>query len=124
MTGRYTIADRIPPSLAGSHMFCMLDQKTLGLVTQARMGHRHFREYYITHNIQEPSECPCGAETQMRNHILFECKTHEEHRHLIDEGAPDHKLMMILRTKKGIDALVKFVRVSKAFQKQEAWPIP
>ena len=60
----------------------------------------------------------------MRDHILFECKIHEEHGHLIDEGAPDHKLMTILRTKKGIDALAKFVRVSKAFQKQEAQPIP
>ena len=88
------------------------------------MGHRHFGEYYITHNIQEPSECPCGAETQTRNHILFECEIHKEHGHLIDEGAPDHKLMTILRTKKGIDTLAKFVRASKAFQKQEAWPIP
>ena len=60
----------------------------------------------------------------MRNHILFECEIHKEHGHLIDEGAPDHKLTMILRTKKGIDALAKFVRASKAFQKQEARPIP
>ena len=60
----------------------------------------------------------------MCNHILFKCETHEEHRHLIDEGAPDHKLMTILGTKKGINALAKFVRVSKAFQKQEAQPIP
>ena len=60
----------------------------------------------------------------MHDHILFECETHKEHGHLIDEGAPDHKLTMILGTKKGIDALVKFVRVSKAFQKQEAQPIP
>ena len=55
---------------------------------------------------------------------VFKCKIHKEHRHLIDEGAPDHKLTTILRTKKGIDALVKFVRASKASQKQEAWPIP
>ena len=68
--------------------------------------------------------CPCGAETQTRNHILFECETYEEHGHLIDEGAPDHKLTTILGTKKGIDALAKFVRASKAFQKQEARPIP
>ena len=34
MTGRYTIADRIPPSLAGSHAFCTLNRPTLGAVTQ------------------------------------------------------------------------------------------
>ena len=105
-------------------MFRMLDQNILGLVTQARTGHRHFREYYTTHNIQEPSSCPCGAETQTHDHILFKCEIHEEHRYLIDEGAPDHKLMTILGTKKGINALAKFVRASKAFQKQKAWPIP
>ena len=94
------------------------------MVTQARSGHGHFGEYYITHNIQEPAECPCGAETQTYDHILFKCKIHEEHGYLIDEGAPDHKLMMILRTKKGINALAKFIRGNKAFQKQKAWPTP
>ena len=90
------------------------------MVTQARTGHGHFGEYYLTHNIQEPPECPCGAELQTRDHILFECEIHEEHGHLIDEGAPDHKLATILGTKKGIDALAKFVRGCKAFQKQKA----
>ena len=40
------------------------------------------------------------------------------------EGAPDHKLTTILETKKGIDTLAKFVRESKAFQKQKARAIP
>ena len=70
MTGPYAIADRIPPSLAGPHTFRTLDRNTLGLVTQERTGYGHFGEYYITHNIQEPSECPCGAETQMHDHVL------------------------------------------------------
>ena len=91
-----------------------------GIVTQARTGHRHFSEYYLTHNIREPSECPCGAELQTRDHILFECEIHEEHGYLIDEGAPDHKLATILGTKRGIDALAKFVRECTAFQKQKA----
>ena len=120
MTGRYAIADRIPPSTAGSHAFRTLDRHTLGTVTQTRTGHGYFGEYYLTHNIQEVSECPCGAELQTRDHILFECEIHEEHRHIIDEGAPDHRLATILGTKKGIEALAKFVRICKAFQKQKA----
>ena len=58
------------------------------------------------------------------NHILFDCLIHEKHEHLINEGAPDHKLTTILGTKRGIDALAKFVRESKAFQKQKARAIP
>ena len=124
MTGRYAIADRMPPSLAGSHAFRTLDRQLLGTVTQARTGHGYFGEYYLTHNIWEPSDCPCGAAIQTRNHIIFECDMYEEHGHLIDEGAPDHELTTILGTAKGIDALAKFVRASRAFQKQKTRTIP
>ena len=78
------------------------------------MGHSYFGEYYLTHNIPECSDCPCGAPLQTRDHILFDCESHEEHGHLVDEGAPDCKLATILSTKKGIDALAKFIRESKA----------
>ena len=96
MAGRYAIADRIPPSLSGSHAFRTLYRLTLGIVTQARTGHGHFGEYYLLHNIQEPSDCPCGAELQTRDHIIFECEIHETLWHIIDEGAPDHRLATIL----------------------------
>ena len=58
IAGRYAISDRIPPSLAGSHAFRTLDRRILGIVTQARTGHGYFGEYYQTHNIQEPADCP------------------------------------------------------------------
>ena len=41
-------------------------------------------------NIQEPADCPCGAGLQTREHIVFECRMHEEYGDIIDEGAPDH----------------------------------
>jgi ribonuclease HI len=117
MTGRYAISDRLPPSLAGSHAFRTLDRHTLGIVTQARTGHGYFGEYYQTHNIQEPTSCPCGAELQTREHIVFECQTHREYDNIINEGAPDHQLATLFGTKRGIDALAEFVKRSKAFQK-------
>jgi ribonuclease HI len=117
MTGRYAISDRIPPSLSGSHAFRTLDRKTLGIVTQARTGHGHFGEYYQIHNIQEPTNCPCGAALQTREHIVFECQEHEEHSHIIYKGAPDHQLTTLFGTKTGINALANFIRRSKAFQK-------
>ena len=85
----------------------------MGVVTQARTGHGYFGEYYQIHNIREPIDCPCGAELQTREHIPFECDIHEEPWHIIDDGAPDHKLATVLGTKTGIDALAKFVRGSK-----------
>ena len=94
--GRYTISDCTPPSLTGSHAFRTLDRRILGIVTQARTGYGHFGEYYQTHNIQEPVNCPCGAGLQTHEHIAFECQTHEEYGDIIDEGAPDHQLAMLL----------------------------
>ena len=84
-------------------------------MTQARTGHGYYGEYYQIHNIQEPINCLCGTELQTRDYILFECEIHEEHGHIIDEGAPDHKLAPIFGTKTGIDTLAKFVKGSKAF---------
>ena len=102
LTGRYAIADHMPPSLAGSHAFRTLDRHILGVMTQARTGHGYFGEYYQIHNIREPIKCPCGAELQTREHILFECDIHEEYWHIIDEGASDHKLVTLFSTKTGI----------------------
>ena len=124
MTGRWAISDRIPPSLAGSRAFRTLDRRILGIVTQARTGHGYFGEYYQTHNIREPANCPCGAGLQTREHIVFECWTHEEYGDIIDEGVPDHQLATLFGTKTGIDALAEFVKKSMAFQKTRATEIP
>jgi ribonuclease HI len=97
-TGRYAISDRIPPSPAGPHAFRTLDRSTLVIVTQTRIGHGHFGEYYQTHSIQEPTNCPCGTELQTREHMAFDYQMHEEHRYIIYEGAPDHQLATLLGT--------------------------
>ena len=124
IAGRYAIADCTPPSPAGSHAFRTLDQHILEIVTQARTGHGHFGEYYQIHNIQEPTNCPCGAGLQTCEHIVFKCQAHEEYGDIIDEGAPDHQLATLFGTKTGINALAEFVRKTKAFQKTQATEIP
>ena len=105
--------------LTGSHAFRTLDQHTLGIVTQAQTGHGYSGDYCIQ-NINKPTDFPCGAELQTCEHILFECEIHEELWHVIDKGNPDHKLVMLLGTKMGIDALAKFIKGTKAFQKPKA----
>ena len=49
---------------------------------------------------------------------------HKEYGDIIDKGAPDHQLTMLFSTKKGINALAKFIRKSKVFQKTRATEIP
>jgi hypothetical protein len=49
--------------------------------------------------------------------MVFECQTHREYDHIINEGAPDHQLATLFGTTRGIGALAEFVRKSKAFQK-------
>ena len=110
------IADRIAPSLAGSHTFRTRNWHMQGIVTQARTGHGFFGEYYHKHNNHEPATCQCGAELQTREHKVFECQTYEEHWDIRDEGAPDYQLATLFGTKAGIDALAEFVKMSKAFQ--------
>jgi len=124
LTGRYAIADRTPPTLAGSHAFRTLERHTLAVVTQARAGHGYFGEYYQTHNIQESTACPCGEELQTREHIVFECQIHDDHRYIITKGAPDHQLATLFGTKAGVEALAEFVKKSKAFQKQKTQTNP
>ena len=90
-------------------------------------GHGHFSEYYHTHNIREPANCSCGAELydiQTREHIVFECQTHEEYGDIIEEGALDHQHATLFDIKTGIGALAEFVRKSKALQKTRATEIP
>ena len=108
----------------GSHAFRTLDQRILGIVTQARTGHGYFGEYYQTHNIQEPADCPCGAGLQTHEHIVFKCRMHKKHADIIDKGAPDHQLATPFGTKTGIEALPNSSDKSKAFQKTRAKEIP
>ena len=74
--------------------------------------------------MQEPANCSCRAGLHTREHILFECRTHEEYGDIIDEGATDHQRATLFGTKTGIDALAEFVRKSMAFQKARATEIP
>ncbi|CAG8722127.1 729_t:CDS:2, partial [Acaulospora colombiana] len=64
------IADALPPSMKGSHTFCILEHKLLGLITQTRTGYGHYGKYYHDFNIPEPYACPCGEPIQTHSHVL------------------------------------------------------
>lgn len=63
-----------------------------------------------------PNTQHTSVDLQTRERIVFECRSHNEHRNIIDERAPDHRLATLFGTKAGIEALTEFVKRSKAFQ--------
>jgi len=73
-------------------------------------GYGYFGQYYQIHNILEPATCPCDAELQTREHMVFEYQTYEEHRNIINEGAPEPRLARFFGPKAGTEELTEIVK--------------
>ncbi|KAL1672247.1 RnaseH domain, transposon factor [Schizophyllum commune] len=106
MTGRFAVANHIPPSLKPLAHFRDLcgDRELYGRVLQCRAGHGFLGEYYNDFVPSENIDCPY-------------CPLCEEHRHILRDVPEDISLAEILGTPKGIDALARFLRKSGAFTK-------
>jgi len=107
MTGRYVMADRLPPSLARSHAFRTLNCRTLCTVTQARTGHGQFGEYYQISEARINLQSKDANTSHSTEPTLAYCRGR----------APDYQLTTLLGTKKGIQVWAEFVSKSGAFQK-------
>jgi ribonuclease HI len=87
-------------------------------VIQAMTGHGFFGDYYGRFVPSESTTCPCDNTThQTRDHILTECPLYDEHRHHLRDASNSLSSPMILGTRKGREALVKFIQLSRAFAK-------
>ena len=119
ITGRYAIANRIPPSLKPLAHFRDLcgDRELYGRVVQCHLGHGFIGEYYKDFVPSESIDCPCGEPVQTRQHVLQDCPVYEPHRHILRGVSEDVALAEILGTPKGIDALARFLKKSGAFTK-------
>jgi hypothetical protein len=113
----YHPADRFLPSLTPSWQMRTLPRRLFGLVLQCRTGHAFMGEFYERHSIDEPVECPCGAQFQTREHILVECPQYDNWRHLLREQSPTLSLTTILGTGDGIKALATFIARTGTFTK-------
>jgi ribonuclease HI len=113
----YHPADRFLPSLLPSWQMRHLPRQLFGLVLQCRSGHAFVGEYYERHNIDEPTDCLCGAEFQTREHILQECPRYDNWRHILLEQSPTLSLTALLGTEEGIKALATFIARTGAFTK-------
>ncbi|KAJ3536486.1 hypothetical protein NMY22_g6022 [Coprinellus aureogranulatus] len=125
--GWFTISDRLPPSLKPTkHARRLAGKRELyGRVVQTRAGHAYTGEFRRRFELDEPYTCPCdNVSLETREHILVHCPRFERWRYGLREVSRDIVLSEILGTDKGIEALEKFLRRSKAFSRPSERPHP
>jgi hypothetical protein len=108
-----------PPSLRLSRSLRELDahRDVQSRIIQTITGHGHIGDYYARFVPSEPTSCPCGEPLQTRDHILTECELHNSSRHILHKACPNLSTSLILSTRKGLNALAHFLKVSEAFKK-------
>jgi ribonuclease HI len=126
LTGRFAIANRLPPSLKPTHHFTNLkgNRELFGRTLQCRTGHAYTGEFRQQFSLEGQYECSCGENTETREHILRDCPRYNLSRHLLEKASPDIVLPTILGTKTGISALSEFLRKSGAFSRSGGPAIP
>ncbi|KAJ3865979.1 hypothetical protein EV359DRAFT_27801, partial [Lentinula novae-zelandiae] len=82
-----------------------------------RTRHAFLGEYYAKFVPTEPIQCPCGARTQTRDHIIQTCEIYDDYRDLLWNVSDDLDIGEILGTEEGIEALAEFIEKSGAFKK-------
>jgi hypothetical protein len=82
-------------------------------LNQIILGHGFFGEYYQRFVPSEDAACPCGKV----KHVLADCSLHEEARHFLRRASSFFLLPELFGSKKGLTALVQFLKNSKAFVK-------
>ena len=86
LRSNFHTANHIPPCTRPTVRLLMLDCHTFSHTIQCCTGHTHIREYYKHFVPSKTQECHCSEILQTCGHLLFECKTHFRHRHLLGTG--------------------------------------
>ena len=68
------------------------------------LGRRHEIHVFSGQTVRTLRNSLDSVVVQTREHVVFECRTHEEYADIIDEGAPDHQLATLSGTQTSIDA--------------------
>ena len=116
-TGHFAIANQFPPSTKPTPHFIALGDKreVFGRLIQCRTGHRYTGEFYSRFVPDENIDCPCGERLQTQEHIIRDCPRYEEHRDTLREVSATLSLLVLLGTKKGLEAFATFLGRSGAF---------
>ena len=113
---KFHIANHIPPCTKPSKRFLMLDHHMFSHTIQCWTGHTHIREYYQCFIPNKTQQCHCSETLQTWNHVLFNCKSHFQHRHLLGIGRAC-STEVLLGSERGIKRLACFLKTSWAYKK-------
>ena len=116
LCSKFHIANHIPPTTHPTNRFLTLDQCMFSWTIQCRTGHTHIGEYYQWFVPNEEQECHCRKTLQTQNHLLFKCKAHQWHWHLLGTGET-RNIEALLGSEKGIRRLTRFLKASGAYEK-------
>jgi len=119
LRSKFHVANRIPPSTKPTKRLITLDRCTFSRTLQCRTGHAHIGDYYRRFVPSENQSCHCSDTLQTRTHILYECKTHFRHRHLLGIGRT-RNIEVLLGSEKGISRLARFLKTSRAYEKRDS----
>ena len=82
---------------------------TFSKLFQLRTGHGVLGKYFQKRGIKKRSHnCECG-QLETVEHILKKCPLHPVEREVLRKVSPELDLKILLDTKKGLDAVVKFL---------------
>ncbi|KAG2037848.1 hypothetical protein BDR03DRAFT_956343 [Suillus americanus] len=98
-TRRFTLTNRLPPTLKPRKHFTSTPRKVCGHLIQCRTGHGYLGEYYVSFVPTEPTSCLCGDPRPTREHILRDCPLFTQL--YLREVSHDIILNEILGTEKG-----------------------
>ena len=86
-----------------------LPRHTFSKLFQLRTGHGVFGKYFQMRSITERDHnCECG-QLETVEHVLKECPLHPEERAILRKVSPELDPKVLLDTKKGLGAVVKFL---------------
>ena len=84
------------------------DCRSLSRVIQLRTGHAALGSYFNRVGVSERNNCECG-QPETVDHLLKDCALCESRRKYLKEISPELDLSVLLDSKKGIEAVVKFL---------------
>lgn len=116
-SGEFAVANRLKPRWKPREHVAHTPREVFSRLTQCRTKHAFIGEYYARFVPDETTRCTCGARFQTREHVIKDCPKHEEHRYILEEADAQMELGVLLGTKKGLEAMAKFLARTGAFTK-------
>ncbi|KAG5720557.1 hypothetical protein E4T56_gene6078 [Termitomyces sp. T112] len=116
-TGGFAIANRLEPRWKPREHVTHAPREVFSRLTQCQTKHAFLGEYYAKFIPNESNRCTCEDIFQTREHVIKECPKHERHRDILREVDAQLELGILLGTKKGLEALAKFLAKTGAFTK-------